>query len=372
MSSSTRSRSRIPPLLQPVVSFPPKDSLSLLTGVLDATPHWLVSRFVGSALDTSEESGNEVDETTNGITKVLLVSWMRDWDYWRNELRRGAGLDLARLANEGRIAFVDGVTGLFSGDSEVSSKSRNVDEQRIPSVPSRGSTVLPQRGPAPTRTAAVQPARQPLVQNTNSSPSQTSKGRSRLTSPSLPHTAEMISQTLLTLQTSPNDKILLILDSPTTLLSTTPTSSKDLSSLILCLREKLHSTLVVAESDTPFLAAANPAAFLGAGDYLTPSSQQEKNHAGTFAPLEKEIASFVVGLGHSARMIVGTRGLDTGVARDVSGVLRVCRGGCWDEDGEEETRSDGREETGRDMEVLYHVAADGSVRVFERGGGDIG
>lgn len=55
------------------------------------------------------------------------------------------------------------------------------------------------------------------------------------------------------------------------------------------------------------------------------------------------------------------RGLDTGVARDVSGVLRICRGaGAGDEADEGEGEVEERE-------CLYFVGADGGVRVFERG-----
>ena len=61
-----------------------------------------------------------------------------------------------------------------------------------------------------------------------------------------------------------------------------------------------------------------------------------------------------MGLAHQARVIMGLRGLDTGVARDVSGVLRITRG-TEDTDEVEE------------KEVLYFVSADGSVKVFERG-----
>ena len=60
-------------------------------------------------------------------------------------------------------------------------------------------------------------------------------------------------------------------------------------------------------------------------------------------------------LSHQARQILSVRELDTGVARDVSGVLRV--GGRGDEVAE------GVEAT----ELLYFVAGDGGVRVFERG-----
>jgi elongator complex protein 6 len=43
--------------------------------------------------------------------------------------------------------------------------------------------------------------------------------------------------------------------------------------------------------------------------------------------------------------------LDTGSARDVSGVMRIT----------------GAEGTGEGMEYLYYVAGDGGVKVFERG-----
>lgn len=54
---------------------------------------------------------------------------------------------------------------------------------------------------------------------------------------------------------------------------------------------------------------------------------------------------------------MSVKGLDTGVAKDISGVLRISRAGCANivEDDVEE------------KECLYLVEADGGVRVFERG-----
>lgn len=68
--------------------------------------------------------------------------------------------------------------------------------------------------------------------------------------------------------------------------------------------------------------------------------------------LEVEHAAFVVALAHSAVWTVALRLLDTGVARDVSGVIRITRGG---EGAEVEEK-----------EVLYYVG-DGPVEVFDRG-----
>lgn len=71
--------------------------------------------------------------------------------------------------------------------------------------------------------------------------------------------------------------------------------------------------------------------------------------------LEREHVGFVVSLAHDAKMVVSLRLLDTGTAKDVSGVVRITRGG--DDDGI----------TVEDCEYLYHIAGDGGVRVFERG-----
>ena len=72
-----------------------------------------------------------------------------------------------------------------------------------------------------------------------------------------------------------------------------------------------------------------------------------------------------------SRRVLSVRVLDTGVARDVSGVLRVTEnrerlgGGSVVLDGREENDDEGR----AGKEVLYKVGGDGGVRVFERGGG---
>lgn len=69
--------------------------------------------------------------------------------------------------------------------------------------------------------------------------------------------------------------------------------------------------------------------------------------------LEKEHAAFVLGQAHVADRALSLRMLDTGTARDVSGVVRITG-----EDGE------GAKGNG---EWLYFVGGDGSVKVFERG-----
>lgn len=67
--------------------------------------------------------------------------------------------------------------------------------------------------------------------------------------------------------------------------------------------------------------------------------------------LEKEHAALVLSQTHAAGRLLALRMLDTGTAKDVSGVVRI----TGQMDGEE------------GKEFLYYVAADGSVKVFERG-----
>jgi elongator complex protein 6 len=90
-------------------------------------------------------------------------------------------------------------------------------------------------------------------------------------------------------------------------------------------------------------------------------------------PLEIAHHNLLVKLAHMSRRTMGVRVLDTGVARDVSGVVRVTEQktdwlGLGLEDGEEKDQDEG----GRGREFLYQVKGDGSVRVFERGAGGEG
>lgn len=77
----------------------------------------------------------------------------------------------------------------------------------------------------------------------------------------------------------------------------------------------------------------------------------------------------MVSVAHMSRRVLGVRVLDTGVARDISGVLRVTGNeGVVLARGDAD--ADGDEGSGREM--LYKVNGDGRVRVFERGAGGEG
>ena len=71
-----------------------------------------------------------------------------------------------------------------------------------------------------------------------------------------------------------------------------------------------------------------------------------------------------------SRRVVGTRVLDTGVARDVSGVLRITEQRLgWENLGLEREEKRDWDDAGKGKEFLYQVKADGGVKVFERGAG---
>jgi len=90
----------------------------------------------------------------------------------------------------------------------------------------------------------------------------------------------------------------------------------------------VHSTLLTLSADVPLVATQ-------------------------VTTLEREHASLVLSSAHEADMVLALRMLDTGTARDVSGVVRIT--------------GPGAEGLGGATEYLYHVVADGGVKVFERG-----
>ena len=80
-------------------------------------------------------------------------------------------------------------------------------------------------------------------------------------------------------------------------------------------------------------------------------------------PLEVDHRTFVASLAHESRIVLGLRLLETGTAKDVSGVLRLSRGPQLDSgEDEEEVQPELL-----DRDVLFFINGDGSVKVFERG-----
>ncbi|KAK6441754.1 hypothetical protein LTR95_002008 [Oleoguttula sp. CCFEE 5521] len=127
------------------------------------------------------------------------------------------------------------------------------------------------------------------------------------------------------------------------------TTASDLSRMLLVLRDnaKVHSTIVTLPSDLPFVSAG-----IASAEHLT-------------TPLETAHAGFTMHQVHLARLVLGCRELDTGAARDVSGVLRITKGGGWDDDDHGENR--GQQSAGKlkEGQWRYLVGRDGSVKIVE-------
>lgn len=169
-----------------------------------------------------------------------------------------------------------------------------------------------------------------------------------------------VQQSLETLH--PTTQAILILDTPTLPISLqTKPSAHAFWNMLLSLRSqpRLHSAIISIPADDAFVEAA-----IGAD----PTNQK---HSKT--PLEVETAAFVSQCVSQADTIVSCRRLGTGWAKDVSGVLRVTRGGSADvEDGEDARDIEGRhfhhfKRSVEEGEWLYYVAGDGSVKVWARG-----
>jgi elongator complex protein 6 len=364
MNSSTR----IPPLLQPYVQLPRDDSLLLLTSTLGASANWLLIRFLCNALSNSQDGGVEGHN-------VVLVSWMRDYDFWRQEARKGGGLDLERLKREKRFAFVDGLSELVMGEGKTQKPAR-----QMPSMPPRPQqpqtgfhparltqvidkpqgtgNILPVRGP-PGRTvpgrgppAPAQPTSPATTVITPSQPSASSQtpGHFTLTSLDLAHLKTTLTAAITSLSTPTNTrKTLLVFDTPDAYLALSSTAPSTFVSLLLQLHAKpsMSHILTHIHADTPLISPSAPA-----------------------QPLEVSQVNLLTKLAHMSTRVIGTRVLDTGVARDVSGVVRVTeqRTGWQDLGLEEEGNlKEGDAEKGK--EFLYQVKGDGSVKVFERGAG---
>ena len=178
MSSRT-----IPPLLEPYLSHPTEQSQSqiLLTGILGANTNWLLLRYLYTLLKSSRqqqrpqpqgqrrfgpripvaaepelevegELENEYDEGES--TGVLLVSFLRDFAFWKESAGR-LGLDLEGLGKKGQLGFVDGLCVGSGSDGEgVAAAVGGGLPVRRPPVPSVGGggavgAAVPGRGPPP-------------------------------------------------------------------------------------------------------------------------------------------------------------------------------------------------------------------------------
>ncbi|RMZ72299.1 elongator complex 6 [Pyrenophora seminiperda CCB06] len=350
---------RIPPLLQPYVQLPYDESLLLLTSTLGASANWLLIRFLCNELSSS----NTQDGGDDG-RNVILVSWMREHDFWKQEARKSAGLDMERLRREGRFAFVDGLgAGAGATDEGAISSEARSDAQAQPPVAvsnalpaQRAPQILPARGPpgriVPARGPPVSaPAAAPKTSHESTGAKKPTPGHYTLKTLELADVKATVCAAISSLATSAaSRKTLLIFDNPDLLLALNPTISPfQFTSLLLELHTlpTISHILTHMQADNPLLSLSTPP-----------------------QPLEVTHHNLLVKCAHMSRRILGVRVLDTGVARDVSGVVRITEQRRHFLRAAQRKESD--DDGGRGKEFLYQVKGDGSVRVFERGAGGEG
>ncbi|TDZ46823.1 hypothetical protein CTRI78_v008934 [Colletotrichum trifolii] len=188
---------RIPHLLESYLALPPECAQILLTGVLGASTNWLVLRYLYSYLRRPIPG----EEAPTEDVRVVLVSFMRDFAFWKEGAGR-LGLDLEALCRTGKFAFVDGLTGLFSGWA--------------PPVP---------------------------------------KGRRTLRSASLPDIQRELDAAVADVS-APGVKTVLIVDQPDLVLAATgdEVTGLGLRDMLLDVREKVHASIVTAAADEPLIA----------------------------------------------------------------------------------------------------------------------
>ncbi|KAL4971764.1 hypothetical protein BDW66DRAFT_155326 [Aspergillus desertorum] len=340
----------LPHLLTPYVLSPSRSSLTAVTSVLGATGNWLVLRFLCAAL-TDAGSGLRGIEGERK-RKVVLVSFLRGWEFWRSEAKR-LGLDLARLTEKRQFAFVDGLSELFSTPTTLapwSAPSQHLGNGATP------RTTLPHR----THPGLSSP-RQPPPSDGFSGPPKIAKEpgpvkRLRLSGNGIAaldalekDVTTVIDQ--LKVPSSGEDgkesEVLLVVDQPDLLLAATGPSkgigATEMAEWVMGLQQAVTATVVTISADSPLIHNASVSAHQNA------------------TPLETEHAVFAIGLAHRSDMVMQLRNLETGAARDVSGVLRVSKGGAW---GQWENTG---EKNWEEKEVLYFVQRDGGVSVFGRG-----
>ncbi|KAL4821041.1 hypothetical protein BDW67DRAFT_76717 [Aspergillus spinulosporus] len=341
----------LPHLLTPYVSYPPRSSLTTVSSVLGATGNWLVLRFLSAALTDAGSGFRGLEEDRK--RKVVLVSFLRGWEFWRSEAKR-LGVDLARLTEKRQFAFVDGLSELFSAPAASTPSSLQQSQHfGTGTTPRATLPVRPRPGQAPLR--------QPLPQTASFDvPPQSVKEtgpvkRLHLSGngiAALDALEKDVTTVIDQLKARPGEdeeesEVLLVVDQPDLLLAATGPSkgigATEMVEWIMGLQQVATATIVTISVDSPLIHNASAFAHQNA------------------TPLETEHAVFAVGLAHRSEMVVQLRNLETGAARDVSGVLRVSKGGAWGQ------RENVGEDSWEEKEVLYFVQRDGGVNVFGRG-----
>ncbi|KAF8434952.1 hypothetical protein BGX38DRAFT_1275246 [Terfezia claveryi] len=343
---------------------PSPSSLTLITSTIGAPSTWLLNAYVAETLrpQSHVRNGNGNGNGNGAGRAVVLVSFVNDERFLREGLRRGAGVDTQQYEKMGKLKVIDGLSRLFENSYLTANTNTTTTTNPPPilggPVPARGGPLAlsPLRG-IPSQ---LQPATSRNLPCQTPSSQVTAKLRldvspdGTLTSTRLKGLYTTISTALLSLTPTPTEKPLLAVDSPDLLLATTSLPAHSLWDFLLDLRELSHNLLLTLNADTPLLTPA-----ISLATSLFHNQAPPPLGTGAHTRLETESAVFITMAVHNAEWVVGLRLLDTGVAKDVSGVMRITRGGAW-----EELEGDGE----REKEVLYFVGeGGGGVEIFDRG-----
>ncbi|EGX48908.1 hypothetical protein AOL_s00079g129 [Orbilia oligospora ATCC 24927] len=289
---------------------PQESQLLLITSVLGTSPSWLTYSLLHHSL-------------TNG-ENVVFVSFINEFAYFREGGKRH-GLDLPSHLKKGTLTFIDGFSRLFlpSAPSQAPSLPPTASAPpRVGVIPSRGGPITPRQ------------TQQPQSAATSTDPIKyISLGPSP--SPSALRQLDVIKSTLQKLG-STGVKPKLVIEGLEVLIAAAGVDVRVVEDLVYDLREISSTTTILLPSDSVLLQTS-------------PSS----------TPLELSHANLVISLGHTADAILSLRLLDTGVAKDISGVLKVTRG------------AGNLGETGgivEEKEMLFYES-DAGVRIFARGSG---
>lgn len=136
----------------------------------------------------------------------------------------------------------------------------------------------------------------------------------------------------------PDSKVVAIFDGIDFLLASQPkTTSDDVQRMLLGLRSRIHSVVITCAADSGLLHKIDASA----------------------TPLELEHTTLVRSLAHQTRWLFQLRPLETGQSKEVSGSVRVSKGGAWENAENAKDLDEG--------EWLFHVNNHGGVKVWGRG-----
>jgi hypothetical protein len=140
------SQPTLPPLLTPYLSPTTQSpqSLTLITTVLAATSNWLVLRYLVSILSSADKTrDSHSDEDNSGAEpttrKIVLVSFLRNWDFWRAEAKR-----LVYFSSNSLCFFVFKTVELTSFLIESGTRFAEISGQRESQVRGRFDWALQQ------------------------------------------------------------------------------------------------------------------------------------------------------------------------------------------------------------------------------------